>query len=63
MTGANWRDERVRRLENRLYEAEEKIRALQRRPWEWLLKAELGLVVLLSIAVWVLVIIDAANKH
>jgi hypothetical protein len=46
-----------------LYEAEDKIRALQRRPMEWLLRAELVLMGLLSVAVWVLLIIDATSKN
>jgi len=28
-------DDEIRRLEKRLYEAEEKIRVLERRPMEW----------------------------
>jgi len=59
----DWRDERVQRLEGRLYEAEDKIRALERRPMEWLLRAELVFIGLLSAAIWILVIVDAANKH
>ena len=64
MTGraTDWRDERIERLEGRLYEAEDKIRALQRRRREWLLRAEMAGVGLLSIAIWILMIVDAANN-
>jgi predicted RNase H-like nuclease (RuvC/YqgF family) len=51
-------DDQIERLEKRLYESEEKIRSLERRPMEWLLKAELVLMGILAAAVWVVAIID-----
>lgn len=69
MTGRaeDWReerqDERIDRLEDGLREAREKIRGLERRPMEWLLKAELAIVWILLAAIWVLAIVEIANKH
>jgi len=66
-SGGNWRedrqDERIYRLEGDLRAAQEKIRVLERRPLEWILKIELLLVWIMAVALWVFVIVDAANKH
>ena len=56
-------DERIDRLEGDLYEAREKIRELDRRPMEWLLKAELAIVWILLAAFWVFAIVEAASNH
>lgn len=58
----DWRverqDERIDRLEGSLREAEEKIRELQRRPMEWLLKAEFVILWILVGVIWALAIAD-----
>jgi hypothetical protein len=63
----DWRverhDEQISRLASDLCEAQEKIRALERRPMEWLLKAELAIVWLLVAVVWVFALVEIANKH
>lgn len=53
----------IKRLDKRLYEAEDKIRELERRPMEWLFKVEMWVLWALVGALWVLVIIEAASKH
>lgn len=62
----DWRVEsqgkEIRRLEKRLYEAEGKIRDLERRPREWLLKAEMALLYLLLLAIWVWAIVEIAAR-
>jgi hypothetical protein len=69
MTGRveDWRekrqDERIDRLEGDLYEAREKIRELDRRPMEWLLRAELAIVWILLAAFWVFAIVEATSNH
>ena len=63
----DWRverqDQRIDRLEGDLREAQEKIRELERRPMEWLLKAELSIAWILIAVIWLLAIVDIANKH
>jgi hypothetical protein len=63
----DWReerqDERIDRLEGDLREAREKIRELDRRPIEWLLKAELMIIWILLAAIWILAIIKIAGAH
>jgi predicted RNase H-like nuclease (RuvC/YqgF family) len=56
-------DERIDRLESDLREAREKIRELERRPMEWLLKVEMAIVWILLTATWVLALVEIANKH
>jgi hypothetical protein len=69
MTGRaeDWRedrqDERIDRLEGDLREAREKIRELDRRPMEWLLKAELAIVWILLAAIWVLALVEIASNN
>jgi hypothetical protein len=65
MTGAaeDWRDERVRRLDDRLYKAEEKIRELERRPLDYAMKALAVLSWVLVAAIWVATIIEIATKN
>ena len=69
MTGRveSWRvdrqDEEIKYLRERLGEAEEQIRKLERRPWEWLLKAEMIFLWLLIAGMWVYAIIEAAAKN
>jgi hypothetical protein len=58
----NRQDERIERLENELREARQKIWALERRPMEWLLKAELVVLYLFMLAMWVVVIVEIATK-
>jgi hypothetical protein len=56
----DWRegrqDERIDRLEGDLREAREKIRELDRRPMEWLLKAEVAII-------WIFALVEIAGKH
>jgi hypothetical protein len=63
----DWREEhqdlRIDRLEGDLYEAREKIRELERRPLEWLLQAEFAILWILIAAIWVIAIVEIANKH
>lgn len=63
----DWRVEsqakEIRRLDKRLYEAENKIRELERRPMEWLLKAELWLCWIFIATVWVFTIVEIATKN
>jgi hypothetical protein len=59
----NRQDERLERLEDELREARQKIWALERRPMEWLLKAEMAILYLLMLAVWVVVIVEVATKN
>jgi hypothetical protein len=63
----DWReerqDERIDRLEGDLREAREKIRELERRPMEWLLKAEFAVLWILIAAIWVLAIVEIASNH
>jgi hypothetical protein len=63
----DWRedrqDERIDRLEGDLREAWEKIRELDRRPMEWLLKAELAIVWILLAAIWVLALVEIASNN
>jgi predicted RNase H-like nuclease (RuvC/YqgF family) len=69
MTGRveDWREEhqdrRIDRLESDLREAREKIRELERRPLEWLFKIELAIAWTLIAAIWVLALVEIANKH
>lgn len=69
MIGAaeNWRedrqDERIGRLESDLREAQEKIRELQRRPMEWLLKTEMAIIWILAATVWIFTLAEIASKH
>jgi hypothetical protein len=62
----DWRieshEKEIRRLDKRLYEAEGKIRDLERRPMEWLLKVETAFLWLLIAAVWAIAIIEIATK-
>jgi len=58
----NRQDERIERLEDELREARQKLWTLERRPMEWLLKVEMGILYLLVLAVWVVAIVDAATK-
>jgi hypothetical protein len=62
-----WRDdrqdERIERLEDELREAKQKIWALERRPMEWLLKAEMAILYLLMLVVWVIAIVEIATKN
>lgn len=51
-------DEEIRRLEKRLYAAEDKIRILERRPMEWLLKAEMAAMWILVAAFWIFEIVS-----
>lgn len=66
-TAKDWRedrqDERIGRLEQDLRETREKIRELERRPLEWLLKAELAIIWILLAAIWILALVEIANKH
>ncbi len=50
--------EEIRRLENRLYAAENKILSLERRPMEWLLKAEMAAMWILVAAFWIFEIVS-----
>ena len=63
----SWRidrqDEEIKRLRERLYEAEGKIRELERRPMEWLLKAEMWILWIVMSAFWIILIVEAANKN
>jgi hypothetical protein len=63
----DWRedrqDERIERLEDDLREAKQKIWALERRPMEWLLKAEVAILYLLMLVVWVIAIVEIATKN
>jgi hypothetical protein len=69
MTGQveNWRVDRqgkeIERLRDRLYEAEAKIRELERRPWEWAFKAEMAILWLLIAAIWVVSIAEIVAKN
>jgi hypothetical protein len=56
-------DERIDRLEGDLREAREKIRELDRRPMEWLLKAELAIIWILLAAIWVLALVEIASSN
>jgi hypothetical protein len=56
-------DERIERLEDDLREAQQKIWALERRPGEWILKAETAILWLLIAAMWVLAIVNIATKN
>jgi hypothetical protein len=58
----NRQDERIKRLEDELREARQKLWALERRPMEWLLKAEMAILYLFMLAVWVVVIVEIAKK-
>jgi len=62
----DWRveghDREIKMLRDRLYEAESKIRELERRPMEWLLKAELWLIWLLTAAIWIFTLVEIAAK-
>jgi hypothetical protein len=58
-----WQDKRIDRLEGDLYKAQEKIRDLERRPMEWLLKAEFAILWIMAAAIWVYAIVEIANKH
>ena len=55
--------EEIKRLRDRLYEAEEKIRELERRPWEWAFKAEMAILWLLIAAMWAVSIAEIAAKN
>jgi hypothetical protein len=63
----DWRedrqDERIDRLEGDLHEARERIRELDRRPMEWLLKTEVAIAWILVAAIWVFALVEIANKH
>jgi hypothetical protein len=69
MTGRveNWRvdsqGQEIERLRDRLYEAEEKIRKLERRPREWAFKTEMTILWLLIAAMWVVSIAEIAAKN
>ncbi len=58
----NRQDERIERLEDDLREAKQKIWALERRPGELILKAEMVIIWLLIAAIWVLAIVNIATK-
>jgi hypothetical protein len=58
----NRQDERIERLEDEFREARQKIWALERRPMEWLLKAELVVLYIFILAMWVVVIVEIATK-
>lgn len=51
-------DEEIRCLEKRLDAAEDKIRTLERRPMEWLLKAEMAAMWILVAAFWIFEIVS-----
>jgi len=53
----------IERLRERLYEAEEKIRELERRPREWAFKAEMAILWLLIAAMWAVSIAEIAAKN
>lgn len=59
----DWQDQRVERLEERLFKAEEKIRKLERRPLDWALKVEVALMWIFMAAIWILVIVETAAKN
>ena len=63
----DWRearqDKRIDRLEGDLYKAQEKIRELERRPMEWLLRIEFVILWILIAAIWVFAIVEIANKN
>jgi hypothetical protein len=69
MVGAtkDWRedrqDERIDRLESDLRKVGEKLRELERRPLEWLLKTEVAILWILLAAIWILALVEIANKH
>ena len=48
---------------DRLYEAEGKIRELERRPMEWLFKTEMAFLYLLIAAMWIVTIAEIAAKN
>jgi hypothetical protein len=54
-------DEEIRRLEKRLYAAEDKIRILERRPMEYLLKAEMAAMWILVAAFWIYAIVSKTH--
>lgn len=56
-------DERIERLEDDLREAKQQIRALERRPYEWVFKAEMAILWILIAAAWILAIVYAASQH
>jgi hypothetical protein len=58
----NRQDERIERLEDELREARQKIWALEKRPMDWLLKAEVAILYLLMVVVWVIAIVEIATK-
>ena len=66
-TAEDWREERqdrrIERVESDLREAREMIRELERRPLEWLFKAEMVIAWVLIAAIWVLALVEIANKH
>lgn len=63
----DWRierhDEEIKRLEKRLYEAEGKIRCLERRPLDWALKAEIAFFWIVIAAFWAFLIVEIARKN
>ncbi len=50
-------------MDKRLYEAESKIRELERRPLEWLLKAEMAVLYLFALGMWIFTIVEIASKN
>lgn len=56
-------DEEIRCLEKRLYEAEGKIRYLERRPLDWALKAEIAFFWIILVAFWIFMIVEIAAKN
>jgi predicted RNase H-like nuclease (RuvC/YqgF family) len=64
--GEDWRveghDREIKLLRERLYEAESKIRELERRPTELLLKAEMWFLWLLAGGMWIFSIVEVATK-
>lgn len=63
----DWRverhDEEIERLKERLYEAEDKLRYLERRPLDWVLKVEIALFWIAIAAFWVFTIVEIASKN
>jgi hypothetical protein len=63
----DWRveghDREIKMLRDRLYEAESKIRELERRPMEFLLKAEMWILWLLVAGIWAFSIVEIATKN
>lgn len=56
-------DEEIKRLRERLYEAEGKIRKLEMRPWEWAWKVEIFILWAAIVAMWIVAIIEISTKN